>query len=52
VFAVKPVVLTEMLTEPGIVPGAVGVAESHDPPDTVAGTAVMFSPGVPPTVTD
>jgi hypothetical protein len=51
VFAVNPVVLTEMLTEPGIVPGAEGVAESHEPPDVVAGTAVMLSPGVPPMVT-
>jgi hypothetical protein len=52
VFALKPVVLTETLTDPGVVPGLTGVAESHEPPvGLVAVEAVIASPELPPTVT-
>ena len=50
-FAVKPVVTTETLTDPGVVPGLTGVAESHVPPDgLVAVAAPMVSPELPPIV--
>lgn len=49
VFAVKPDMLTDTLTDAGVVP--VGVTESHGPPELVAAVAVNASPEVPPTLT-
>ena len=40
----------ETLADPGTVPGATGAADSHEPPDVVAATAVKVIPAVPPIV--
>jgi hypothetical protein len=52
VFAVRLVIFTETLTDPGVVAGLTGVAESQEPPEgLVAAEALMASPELPPTVT-
>ena len=42
--AASPVVFTETLADPGVVPGLTGAATSHEPPAVVAVTAVKANP--------
>ena len=49
---VRTDVTIETLAVPAIVPGATGLADSHDPPDIVAARAVKAMPEVPVTLID